>query len=226
MDLDDLRAEWAKRDEALQQTLRLQGAVLRELMTEKERAKLQRVGATSIFELIVYIAFVAGFGMFLAANWGRWEFFIPALLLDVWTIAMGALTFAERARLRAIDFSQPVLDIQKQLSALRIERVRTVQWAFLTGQVLWWIPFVIVLFWGLLGVDLYRVSDFMPIFIASNIGVGLAIIPLALVIAHIAGPRMENSKLGRSFLDSISGRDLAEANALATRIARFEAAAA
>ena len=225
MDLDDLKIEWAKRDQALQQSLKTQTAFMREMLVEKQLEKLRRPHLLSAVEFAIYLAFVIGFGAFLAANWGRWEFFLPALFLDIWTIAMGAVTFAERARLRDVDFSAPVLDIQKRLAALRSERARVFQWAFLTGQVLWWVPFVIVLFWGVLHVDLYRMSDFMPGFIASNIVVGLALIPALLWLARVIGPRLANSAMGRSVLDSVTGRDLAEARAIAARLARFEAEA-
>ena len=226
MELDDFKAEWAKRDAALQETLKLQRALLRHTLLDKQLEKLRRHQVLSLIELLFYLAFVIGFGAFLAANWGRWEFFIPALFLDIWTIAMGAITVAERMRLVNLDFSAPVLEIQKRLAGLQAERARVFQWAFLTGQVLWWIPFVIVLFWGLLGVDLYRVSAFMPVYIASNIVIGLALIPILWWAQRLLGPRLAKSSVGRSMLDSITGRDLAEARAIGARLERFEAEAA
>lgn len=224
MDLDTLRAEWRTRDEALQRALERQSVLMREALIAPQLAALRRRSAMNAFELGVYIVFVAGFGLFLAGNWGRWEFFIPALLLHVWTIAMGALTFAERDKLRRVDFSAPVLEIQRNLAALRNERARTFQWAFLTGQVLWWIPFAVVLFWGVFGVDLYTLSPFMSRFIEANIAIGIALIPVLYALARWLGPRLADSAAGRSLLDVVTGRDLAEARAITERLARFEAA--
>jgi len=226
MELEDHKAEWDKRDEALQRTLQTQTALLRGMVAERELRKLRSHGAMNAFELIVYIGFILLFGATLASSWGRWTVFVPTLLLDVWTIAMGAITFAERARLRAVDFSAPVLDIQKQLSALRTERARAFQWAFLTGQILWWTPFFLVIFWALLRVDLLAMSAFMRSFVAINIAVGLMLIPVLLWAANMLGPRLAKSNIGRSVLDSVTGRDLAEARAIAQRLARFEAEAA
>src|SRR5262249_55475808 len=143
--------------------------------------------------------------------------------LDVWTIAMGAITFAERARLHAVDFSAPVLEIQKRLATLQAERARAFQWAFLTGQILWWTPFFLVLFWALLRVDLLAASEFMRSFVATNVAVGVLLIPVLLWAASVLGPRLAASNIGRSMLDSVTGRDLAEARAIAQRLARFEA---
>ena len=222
MDLDDLKTEWAKRDQALQQSLKQQTTLMRDMLVEKQLGKLRRHQIVGVIEFLFYLVFIIGFGAFLASTWGRWEFFIPALFLDIWTIAMGALTLAERTRLQEVDFTAPVLEIQKRLAALQAERARAFQWAFLTGQVLWWIPFVIVLFWGFLHIDLYRVSAFMPVFIMSNIVVGLALIPVLWWVSRRLGPWLAQSTIGRSVLDGVTGRDLAEARAIAQRQARFE----
>jgi hypothetical protein len=223
MELEDLRAEWAKRDAALQRTLQTQTALMRGLLAEKRLEKLRRWNLLSAVELAIYLVFVISFGAFLASNWGRWEFFVPALLLDIWTIAMGAVTFAERAKLQSVDFGAPVLDIQKRLSALQAARARAFQWAFLTGQILWWIPFFIVVMWGVFGVNLYTVSAFMPRFIVINLIVGMALVPVLLWVSHMLGPWLMNSAIGRSVLDSVTGRDLAEARAVARRLSQFEA---
>lgn len=226
MELDDLKAEWRARDAVLARELRQQSAMLREGVVERRLERIRRRGAMGPFSLVIYIAFLLSFGFYLADNWGRWEFFLPGLLLMVWTIVMGAFTIGEQQQLREVDFSAPVLEIQQKLARLGAARARVFQWAFLTGQILWWIPFFIVVMWGVFGVDLYRVSDFMPRFMAINVGVGLALIPVLLWVAHLLGPRLASSVAGRSVLDSVTGRDLAEARALAQRLARFEAQAA
>ncbi|MFZ2032054.1 MAG: hypothetical protein WAU68_17210 [Vitreimonas sp.] len=223
MDLDDLKTEWAKRDQALQQSLQAQTKLSRALLVETQMQKLRSHNGMNVFELIIYIAFIVFFGATAASSWGHWTVFVPTVLLDIWTIAMGAQTFAERARLREVDFSAPVLDIQKRLAALQSERARVFQWAFLTGQILWWTPFFLVVFWALLRVDLLAASDFMRSFVATNIAVGVVLIPVLLWVAHMVGPQLAKSSAGRSVLDGVTGRDLAEARAIAARLARFEA---
>jgi hypothetical protein len=148
------------------------------------------------------------------------------LLLDAWTIVMGIVTIREREALRAVDFGRPPTEIQQRLAALRFERARTFQWAFLTGQVVWWIPLAIVLFRGVLGIDLYTVSDFMPKFMLLNVLGGLAFIPLALLAGRFVRPWLGGSSFSRWVIDALTGRDMAEARALARRIARFEQAGA
>jgi hypothetical protein len=103
-----------------------------------------------------------------------------------------------------------------------MQRARTFLWAFLTGQILWWVPFVIVLFKGLLGVDLYRASPFMPTFIAWNLVFGVAFIPAALLIGRWVRPWVAGTRLSNTVLDMLTGADLAEARAALGRIARFQ----
>lgn len=226
MNLEDLKAEWDKRDQALQRTLQVQTRVSRELLVDSQLQKLRRDNGMSFFELAIYLLFLIFFGATAASSWGHWTVFVPTVLLDIWTIAMGAITLAERARLRAVDFSAPVLEIQKKLSALQAERARAFQWAFLTGQILWWTPFCLVLFWALLRVDLLAASPSIQSFVAINIAFGLALIPALLWAANMVGPKLAQSNVGRSLLDSVTGRDLAEARAIAQRLARFEMEAA
>jgi len=225
MELDELKAEWRVRNAVLERELKQQSVMLRDSFVERRLERIRRRGAMGPFSLVVYVAFLAGFGLYLADSWGRWEFFAPGLLLMIWTVVMGALTIREQQELRAVDFAAPVLEIQQKLARLGATRARTFQWAFLTGQILWWIPFVIVVMWGVFGVDLYRVSDFMPRFMAINIGVGLVLIPVLLWVSHLVGPRLAASAAGSSILDGVIGRDLAEARALAQRLAQFEAEA-
>lgn len=226
MDLDDLKAEWAKRDEALQRSLQAQTRISRALLVETQMQRLRSQNGLNAIELIIYIGFVVFFGATAASSWGHWTVFVPTVLLDIWTIAMGALTFAERARLRAVDFSAPILDIQKRLAALKAERARVFQWAFLTGQILWWTPFILVLFWALLRVDLLAASENVRSFVAINVAAGVMLIPVLLWIARVIGPQLAKSSAGRSVLDGVAGRDLAEARAIAEQLARFEAEAA
>ena len=224
MDLDDLKADWARRDQMLIDSIGLNARLVREALTEQHWERLRRRGAMSGAGLLAWIALLIGLGAFLVGHFGDWKFFGPALLLDAWTIVMGVVTIREREALRAVDFSRPPTEIQQRLAALRIERARTFQWAFLTGQVVWWIPLAIVLFKGVLGVDLYTVSAFMPKFMLLNVLAGLAFIPLALLAGRFIRPWLGGSSFSRVVIDALTGRDMAEARALARRIARFEPA--
>jgi hypothetical protein len=221
-ELEDIRADWAMRDQSLAAAVRLQTNLMREALTEQRLERVRRYGAMRGFELVLYIGFLAALGVFLARNFGEWKFFIPAAALELWTIVDAVVKIREREALRAVNFGLPPTDVQRQLARLRLERARTVKWELLTGQIVWWIPLAIVAFKGLFGVDLYTVSAFMPKFMAINLGLGLAFIPVALLAGRFVGPLVADTHVSRGVIDAITGRDLAEARAIAERINSFQ----
>jgi hypothetical protein len=221
-ELEDIRADWAMRDQSLAAALRLQTNVLQETLIEQRLERVRRYGAMRGFDLLIYVAFLIACGAFLARNFGEWKFAVPAAALQLWTIVNGAVKFREREALRAVNFGLPPMDVQRQLARLRLERARTFQWALLTGQIVWWIPLAIVTFKGLFGVDLYTVSAFMPKFMAINLGVGLAFIPVTLLVGRLVGPLIADTHVSRGVMDAITGRDLAEARAMARQINSFQ----
>ena len=226
MTLDDLKVEWGKRDAALSRALNMNTALLREALINARRAKIRNRAEMGPFGIAVWVLTLVLMGSFIANHWGEWRFVFPAALIHIWTIAMGAIGFQQRAELNAIDYSAAPTLVQQRLAAIRARRAHVFQWAFLTGQVIWWIPFFIVIMKGALNVDLYALSDFMRTFLAVNVAIGLALIPIALFAARFLSTRLQGNSAWRSFIDGVAGRDLTEARALAERLAKFEEEAA
>lgn len=226
MTLDDLKAQWEKRDAALSHSLHMNTALLREALIDTRRATIRNRAEMGPFGIAIWVLTLILMGSFIASHWGEWRFVVPAAVIHVWTIVMGAIGFHQRAELNAIDYSAAPTLVQQRLAAIRARRARIVQWAFLTGQIVWWIPFFIVFMKGALNVDLYALSDFMRMFLAVNVAIGLALIPIALLAARYLSTRLQGNSAWRSFIDSVAGRDLTEARALAERLAKFEEEAA
>lgn len=220
--LDDLKTEWMGRDRLLQASLRMNTLMLRETILEKHSAKLGGATAGKVFQILFSIPFLAFFGWFIARHIDQPAFLLPAVLLQAWTVVMLALNIQQRSQLRNLDYSRPVLELQSQIEQIKITRLNTFKWAFLTGQLLWWIPFVLVLFKGLLGVDLYTVSAFMPTFIAWNIGFGVAFIPVALWASKLLVGKLGGLPKFQKFTDGIAGSDVVVAREFMVKLAQFE----
>jgi hypothetical protein len=92
------------------------------------------------------------------------------------------------------------------------------RWLFLTGQIVWWIPFLITSLQMLFRVDAYRYLS--PGFILVNILAGLALVPLSLLVL-----RRFRFATGASWYerlaDVIAGQSLAEAQRQAEALADF-----
>jgi hypothetical protein len=222
MDLDRMRSEWAARDAKLQESLRVNTWLLGETWLDKHQVKLRRADPAFYFELAVSVAVLALLGIFIANHVHQMRFLIPALALDAWTLVMLVVGIRDRAALADLDYGMPLVAVQSQLEKIRMARMRHFKWAFLTGQIVWWIPLVIVLFRGLLGVDLYAVSDFMPRFMAYNVAGGLAFIPLAMWLSKRYGAILQRLPGLKRIADSIAGRDVADARQYLEKLQRFE----
>jgi len=110
--------------------------------------------------------------------------------------------------------------IQKQLESLRVLRIRITQWALLTGQVVWWIPFLIVALKGFWDVDAYKVLG--TGFLLANIAVGLAIIPLAFWVSRKFGARMGRSPVMQRLMRELAGYNLNAATCFLATVSDFE----
>jgi hypothetical protein len=221
-DLEQLRSEWMARDAKLEGAIRLNAWFARDAWLEKQRAQVLRHAPWNRFERASFVLTAALLGWFLARNYHDMKFFLPAFLLMAWTIVMAIAGIRQRRAMRDLDLGKPLVVLQKEFATLRLERLQTLKWAFLTGQIVWWVPFVIVLFKGALGVNLYALSDFMPRFMAWNIVAGILFIPLALWLTGRYGAILQRAKLGERFTDLLAGADIAAARAFLDRLARFE----
>jgi hypothetical protein len=119
-----------------------------------------------------------------------------------------------------IDYDKPIALIQKQLESLRVLRIRITQWALLTGQVVWWIPFLMVALKGFWDVDAYKV--FGTGFLLANIAVGLAIIPLAIWVSRKFGDRMGRSPVMQRLMRELAGYNLNAATGFLAKVSEFE----
>ena len=219
--LDDLKTEWMARDRQLESQLRVNTLLLRETLLQKHSFDLGRATAGNMGQILFTVPFLAFFGWFITRHIDQPAFLLPALLLQVWTVVMLALSIHQRSQLRGLDYGRPVLELQSQVEQIKIARLNTFKWAFLSGQLLWWIPFVMVLFKGLFDVNLYTVSAFMPQFIAWNIAFGVAFIPFALWASrHLVG-RLGESPRFQKFTDGIAGSDVVVARIFLGKLAQF-----
>jgi hypothetical protein len=204
MELDDLKTTWAQQSERFDVKLQMN-----ELRWPMRRFAVL-AGAGAAFGLLV----LNWLGSFVYQHWTEPRFAFPGAVLQVWVVAMLAASVRQVWMAARMDYSQPVTAIQRQIEELRIFRIRVTKWGVLTGQLVWWIPFVIVAFRGILDVDIYRYLS--TAYLVTNIGLGLAAIPVAVWISRRYS--------GRTWLTrELSGYNLNRAAAFVASISEFEA---
>jgi hypothetical protein len=218
--LEELRNEWSDRSRRLDEHLRLSAHLLRDDWIERQRKRVWKLGPFGKFSMAVWIATMVLLNLFLGTHTNQPALFVTALVLDVWVIATGIAQVHQEQALRNLDFGLPLLELQARVESLRIARIRSFNLAFLTGQIVWWIPFVVVVA-GAFGANLYLSPQFRA-YAAWNIAGGIAFVPLAMWLSRRYGERLSRSSVMRRIADSIAGRDIAAARGYLEKLRRFE----
>jgi hypothetical protein len=218
--LEELRNEWSDHSRRLDERLRLSAHLLRDDWIERQRERVWKLGPFGKFKMALWIAMMVLLSIFLGTHANQPALFVTALVLGVWVIAAGIAQLHQQQALHNLDFGLPLLELQARVESLRIARIRSFNLAFLTGQIVWWIPFVVVVFAGAFGANLYLSPQFRA-FAAWNIAGGIAFIPLAIWLSRRYGERLSQSSIVRHIADSITGRDIAAAREYLEKLRRF-----
>jgi hypothetical protein len=220
MELNALKEKWAEYDRKLDVSIRLNRQLLMAANMNRLRSPLRRfafsVGLGGLIGLIGPVIL----GQFIYQHWAEPRFALPAVVLHAWVIASVAASIRQMVMALRIDYDKPIAVIQKQLESLRVLRIRVTQWALLTGQVVWWIPFLIVALKGLWDLDAYKL--FGTAFLLTNLAVGLAIIPLAIWASKKFGDRMGRSPIIQRLMRELAGYNLNAATARLATLSEFE----
>lgn len=219
MNLDLLKAEWDARDARLEQALSLNTNMLRLSLVEQHRRDIAKWGWVDKYELIAGVPIFIYLLWFMSHFYMDLKFALPCLSMLIWIIVIPILNHQQRHALQDLDFSLPVMSLQKRLSEIKAARLRLFKWAFLLGQIVWFIPFLLVLFQGLFGVDLYVKTQN---FIAPNLVFGVIFIPLAIGISKLLSGRLEGSVRFQAFTDMLAGKDFQNTRSFLKKLQQFE----
>ena len=220
MELDALKEKWAEHDRKLDVSIRLNRQLLMAANMNRVRSPLRRLAFFMGLGALIGLIGPVIVGQFIYQHWAEPRFVLPAVVLHVWLIASLAASIRQIAMALQIDYDKPIALIQKQLESLRVLRIRITQWALLTGQVVWWIPFLIVALKGFWDVDAYKV--FGTAFLLANLAVGLAIIPLAIWVSRKFGDRMGRSPVMQRLMRELAGYNLNAATGFLAKVSEFE----
>lgn len=206
MDMDTFQQKWAEQDRKLDVSIRLNRQLLMASNMTYVQSPLRRFAFFQMLEALAGVAVAMMTGQFIYAHWHEPRFVLPAVALHIWVIANVAASVRQAVMAVQIDYAKPIAVIQKQLESLRVLRISVIRWDLLTGQIVWWVPFMIVAFKSFWGVDAYRV--FGETFLTVNMLFGLALIPLAIWLSRKFGERMGRSVIVKGLVTAIAGYNL------------------
>ncbi len=154
MELDELKSHWQEQDKKLDDCLRLNQRLLRESLLGKADTALRRLSRLLWFELLVNVAGAILVGSFLGDHVTEPRYLVPAIALQLGLIAVIVAGARQLAMIAGIDYAAPIVEIQRRLEILWLQRIRTTQWMLILSP-LAWTPLAIVGFKWLLNVDVY-----------------------------------------------------------------------
>jgi len=219
MELDDLKQRWEDQDRKLDAALRLNTRLLQASVLGKAETSLRGLSRLLWFELLTGLLAVVFLGSFLVNHVSEPRFLIPAAVLHLCFIGLLIASGRQLVALKAVDYSEPIVVIQRRLETLRAERIRTVTLTLVCAPLLW-TPLMIVALKWLFGVDVYAAIG--ASYLIANLLFGLLLIALAVSISKRYGARMERSPLVQSLMRDLAGKSLASAAAFVSSIADFE----
>ncbi len=166
------------------------------------------------------LAFGIGLVLFGVACWRRNldapGYLMAGLIVHAFGLLTAVLAGITLGKLRQLDYSAPVLHIEKQLGQLRRFYVFN---GMLTGWP-WWVMWVVVMV-ALAGIAGVPAPQGMPWWLWANIGVGM----LGWLVSAVLYRRARASQrpgLARRAEDAVSGSSLRQARAVLEELRRFE----
>ena len=221
MEPDDLKLAWQTLSRRLERHDALQTHVLLEQRKQKALSSLRPLFWGQVVQTLFGIPFLllAALLWIVGGQSGGlpWTTIAAGIVVQLYGIATIAMAGQTLQRIREIDCTQPVVDIQKRLATVR--RTYLVN-GMLAGLPWWflWVPLLMVLA-GLGGNDLYAKA---PGLVWVGLGVGVAGLA-ATAWFHRWSRDPSRPRLASAMEASVTGGSLRRAQARIDEVARFEA---
>jgi hypothetical protein len=221
VEFDDVKALWKETDrrlEAMETTLRLQQRLVEVSIREGTRSRLRFIRPLLWYEAGFSALAALLVGSYLGDSFGNLQFWIPAALLQLVVIGTFAAAAYQLLTLAQIDYTGPVLAIQRDLAQVRVVRARWNRWLLLWAPLLW-VLLIIVVPHALFEADVYQLVGLG--WLSANFGFGVAVLGLAVLVSR----RLMRPAPGSAFLrrigDDVNGWRVAEAAGFLDEIAKF-----
>ena len=215
LDLDAMKQSWMEHDRKLDESIRLNRQLLRGVQLDKARSALGRMRWMLGVEAAVWFVIDVWLGNFAYVHLGSWQLVGCALACAVYAIGMMAGTIRLMVCAGDIAYGGEVTAIQRQLTEVRMLRIRLTQWGVLAG-VMVWAPALVVLCGALL-----RLDGFSPVWIWVNVGFGVMLALLVAWVSRRFGERMKRVGWMQRMMEDLGGSSLKAATGFLGELAVF-----
>ncbi|HLX06490.1 MAG TPA: hypothetical protein VKY89_01370 [Thermoanaerobaculia bacterium] len=220
MELDDFQARWLAQDRRLEEALRINRRLWLRAELAGPRSSLRWLRTGALFNILAGALCLLWTGSFLRAHFGEPRFVVPGVALHLWLVGAVATTIAQFVKAGTVEYDAPVVEIQRQLEALRALTLRSTAMLFLFGVPIWFVPFCIVAMRSWFGVDLY--AWFGAGSLLAGVAGSVALALGSTWLCRRLADRLERSPRLRQVVRGLAGHNLTAAQDQLARLAAFE----
>jgi hypothetical protein len=216
MELDEMKLAWQSLDRRLEEQLALNKKTLLQEKLEKAPGKLRPLVWGQGIQIVIGAIMALMAAGFWSATSNIPHLFYAGLSLHIYGLVLIVFGAAMQGFMGRVDYSAPVIEIQKQLAKVRSFYI---QCGTLLGLVWWllWIPLTMMAFAWVFGFDIY--ANGPPMMITSWWIIGFT--GLLATLGFMAWARRRPA-LSKKLEDSAAGKSLNKAVKFLDEIAEFE----
>jgi len=215
MELDELKASWQRLDQRVQELTLINRRLAADNVVRKARWRLAPVVAGAVANIVIGAFFSVVAGRFWGTHLDSAPALIAGIALHALSILFIVIGIGRLGLARQIDFTRPVLDIQRSLAALQ----RWEAWSFhavWVGVSLLVMAVMIAFAIAMLGAGVWERA---PAYLLVNLAVWLAI-GLAPPLLYI-GSRRRRGRIAARMDAFLTSHSIARARAMVDEIDEF-----
>lgn len=213
MQFEELQQQWHRLDEKLERTMRTSGELLRLTVTQPARRRMNRSAFWPALDTAFCAAVLLVAGSFIGTHWNTWSLVVPAGVVMMAAIALLSSSVRQLMIVSGIDWSHPVVDIQRALAELRLARIRQFKWIILLSPLVGFCGLIVGLQWLLdrLPEQHFILDKLNPWWVAGNVAFGALFIPFGQAIVAFLARRFGGRGWWQRALADISGASMKKA---------------
>lgn len=129
MDLDDLKKEWVKHSQQLENNLNLNEKLLKTMRLDKSQQQLQSIYKYEVFGLLAYALIIVFALVFSVQNMAEMNFLLMGVLAAIFSLVYIGLGIYKIRSYHQIDFSEDaIVNVQKSYNQFKVKLFKSRKW--------------------------------------------------------------------------------------------------